>query len=161
MKITPLDIQQAGFRIRFRGYDRQEVDAFLDTVTEDYEGLIRENHSLRERVTDYESQLAEFKKKEAQLTGTLMKAQDLMEEMKQNAQKEAALIVKEAELRAEEMARMAREELTTIQRGILDLKKQKMVYLEKFRSLVGTFQKIIELEEREEERAGSAKTSSS
>ena len=160
MKITPLDIQQAGFRIRFRGYDREEVDAFLDSVTEDYEGLVRENHSLGEKVTDYESQLAEFKKKEAQLTNTLMKAQDLMEEMKQNAQKEAALIVKEAELRAEDMTRMAREEVATIQRGILDLKKQKMHYLEKFRSVINTFQKIIELEEREDEKAGSAKTSS-
>jgi cell division initiation protein len=159
MKITPIDIQQAGFRIRFRGYDRQEVDAFLDSVTEEYEGLIRENHSLREKATDFEGQVIEFRKKEAQLTNALMKAEELMEGMKHSAQKEAALIVKEAELKAEEMTRMAREEIATLQRGILDLKKQKMITLEKFRSIINTFQKIIDLEDREEDRAGSAKAS--
>src|SRR3990170_3856054 len=103
MKITPLDIQQAGFKVKLRGYDRQEVDAFLDSVTEDYEALIRENNALREKVTETENQLAELRKKEATLNNTLMKAQDLVEEMGRSAQKDAELILKEAELKAEEM----------------------------------------------------------
>lgn len=154
MKITPLDIQQAGFKIKLRGYDRQEVDAFLDLVTEDYEAMIRENNALREKVADDENQLTELRKREATLSGTLMKAQDLVEEMKHNAQKDAALIVKEAELKAEEMTRMAREEMAAIQRDVLDLQKQKMLFLEKIRSLIKIFQRVMELEEREEEKGG-------
>ena len=154
MKITPLDIQQAGFKIKLRGYDRQEVDAFLDLVTEDYEAMIRENNALREKVADYESQLIELRKKEATLSGTLMKAQDLVEEMKHNAQKEAELIVKEAELKAEEMTHAAREEMAAIKREVLDLQKQRMLFLEKIRSLIKIFQRTVELEEREEEKGG-------
>jgi len=152
MKITPLDIQQAGFKIKLRGYDRQEVDSFLDLVTEDYEAMIRENNALREKAADYENQLVELRKREATLSGTLMKAQDLVEEMKHNAQKDAALIVKEAELKAEEMTHMAREEMAAIKRDVLDLQKQRMLFLEKIRSLIKIFQRTVELEEREEEK---------
>jgi len=154
MKITPLDIQQAGFKIKLRGYDRQEVDSFLDLVTEDYEAMIRENNALREKAADYENQLTELRKREATLSGTLMKAQDLVEEMKHNAQKDAALIVKEAELKAEEMTHAAREEMAAIKRDILDLQKQRMLFLEKIRSLIKIFQRTVELEEREEEKGG-------
>ncbi|MBI3609330.1 MAG: DivIVA domain-containing protein [Nitrospirae bacterium] len=155
MKITPLDIQQAGFRIKLRGYDRQEVDSFLDAVTEEYEGLIRENAGLREKAAEYENQLTELRKKEATLNNTLMRAQDLVEQMGRNAQKDADLIQKEAELKAEEMTRMAREEMAAIKREILDLQKQKMLFLEKSRSLIRIFQRVLELEEREEEKGGS------
>ncbi|HEY5594083.1 MAG TPA: DivIVA domain-containing protein [Nitrospiria bacterium] len=154
MKITPLDIQQAGFKVKLRGYDRQEVDAFLDSVTEDYEALIRENNALREKVTEYENQLAELRKKEATLNNTLMKAQDLVEEMGHSAQKDAELVLKEAELKAEEMMRSARDEMAVIKREILDLQKQKVVFLEKIRSLIRIFQRVTELEDREDEKTG-------
>lgn len=150
MKITPLDIQQAGFKVRLRGYDRQEVDAFLDAVTEDYEASIRENGVLREKLTGYESQVAELKKKEATLTSTLMKAQELVEGMKHNAQKEAEMVVKEAELKAEALNRSAYEELSAVRREILDLQKQKTLFLERACSLVRIFQRVLESEERED-----------
>ncbi|MBI3597157.1 MAG: DivIVA domain-containing protein [Nitrospirae bacterium] len=121
MKITPLDIQQAGFKVRMRGYDRQEVDSFLDAITEDYEALVRENNA---------------------------------EEMKHVAQKDADLVMKEAELKAEEMIHTAREEMAAIKREILDLQKQRVVFLEKVRSMIKIFQRVVELEDREEEKTG-------
>jgi cell division initiation protein len=153
MKITPLDIQQAGFKVKLRGYDQKEVDAFLDSVTEDYEALIRENNTLREKVTEYETQLTELRKKEATLNNTLMKAQDLVEDMGRNAQKDAELVLKGAELKAEEMLHSAREEMASIKREILDLQKQKVVFMEKIRSLIRIFQRVTELEDREDEKA--------
>ncbi|HUK56705.1 MAG TPA: DivIVA domain-containing protein [Nitrospiria bacterium] len=154
MKITPLDIQQAGFKVRMRGYDRQEVDGFLDAITEDYEALVRENNALREKTAESENQLAELRKKEATLNNTLMKAQDLVEEMKHAAQKDAELIVKEAELKAEGMIHLAREEMIAIKRDILDLQKQRLVFLEKIRSTIKIFQRVVELEDREEDKNG-------
>lgn len=154
MKITPLDIQQAGFKVRMRGYDRQEVDSFLDAITEDYEALVRENNALREKVVESENQLAELRKKEVTLNNTLMRAQDLVEEMKHVAQKDADLVMKEAELKAEEMIHTAREEMAAIKREILDLQKQRVVFLEKVRSMIKIFQRVVELEDREEEKTG-------
>ncbi|HTN43739.1 MAG TPA: DivIVA domain-containing protein [Nitrospiria bacterium] len=154
MKITPLDIQQAGFKVRVRGYDRQEVDSFLDAITEDYEALVRENSTLREKVAESENQLAELRKKEATLNNTLMKAQDLVEEMKHGAQRDADLVLKEAELKAEQMIHGAHEEMAAIRREILDLQKQRVVFLEKIRSMIKIFQRVVELEDREEDKNG-------
>ena len=47
MRITPLDVRNHPFQRRFPGYDREEVDAFLGMVAEDYEGLAREAEGLR------------------------------------------------------------------------------------------------------------------
>ncbi|HEY4486055.1 MAG TPA: DivIVA domain-containing protein [Nitrospiria bacterium] len=152
MKITPLDIQQVGFRIKMRGYDRSEVDAFLDSLTEEYEGLVREANALREKVAEYESQEEEIKKKEAALNSTLLKAQGMIEEMKRTAQKEADLIIREADLKAESICVAARDHLAALKRETLDLQKQKIIFMEKFRSLIRTFERIAEAEEREEER---------
>ncbi len=155
--MTPLDIQQVGFKVRLRGYDRREVDAFLDALAEDYEGLLKENNTLKERLADLEIQVLEFKKKEGTLNNTLMKAQDLVEEMKGHAQREGELIIKEAELKAEETAKAARERLAELRREILDLQKQKLLFMEKTRSLIKTLQRVLDLEEREGEREESGK----
>lgn len=151
MKITPLDIQQIGFKVRIRGYDRREVDGFLDSVTEEYEGLIRENSVLKEKLADFEGQVAELKKKEIALNNTLVKAQDLVEGMKHTAQKDADLVLKEAELKAEGLARLAHEEVASIRGEILDIKKQKAILLEKVRSMVRTFDRVIQMEDEMEE----------
>jgi cell division initiation protein len=148
--MTPLDIQQAGFKVRIRGYDRREVDAFLDALSEDYEGLVKENNALKEKLADLEIQVLEFKKKESTLNSTLMKAQDLVEEMKGHAVREGDLIIKEAELKSEEAAKAARERLAELRREILDLQKQKLLFMEKTRSLIKTLFRVLELEERED-----------
>ena len=67
MKITPLDIQQVAFKIKMRGYDRQEVDSFLDSVTEDYEEVIRDNNRFQEKIVEFENQVSELNKKESGL----------------------------------------------------------------------------------------------
>lgn len=152
MKITPLDIQQARFKVRMRGYDRKEVDSFLDAVTDDYEALVRENNTLREKVGESENQLAELRKKEATLNNTLMKAQDLVQEMKQGAQKDAELVLKEAELKAEGMIRTAHDEVASIKREIIELQKQRVVFLEKIRSVIKVFQRVVEFEDRDEDK---------
>ncbi|MBI3995081.1 MAG: DivIVA domain-containing protein, partial [Nitrospirae bacterium] len=128
----------------------------LDSVTEDYEALIRENNALREKAAETENQLAELRKKEATLNNTLMKAQDLVEEMRHSAQKDAELVLKEAELKAEAVIHSARDEMAAIKREILDLQKQKVVFLEKVRSLIKIFQRVVDLEDREDEKTGSA-----
>lgn len=159
MRITPVDIQQAGFSVRFRGYDRQEVDTFLDTLTEDYETLVRDNHTLRDRRADLESQVNELKKKEALLNNTLVKAQSLVEEMHQNAHKEAELITKEAEIRAEDLIKTANQKIAASRSEILDLQKEKVMFLEKIRSLIRSFQKMVEtIEEQDADLHGRDKS---
>lgn len=151
--ITPIDIQQVGFGVRFRGYDRREVDNFLDALSQDYETLVRENHELRDKTASLEYQLQELKRKESTLSRTLMTAQKIVDQVKQNAEKDADLILKEAELRAEELMKKAEDDRFRLQLEIQGLYKQKALLLEKLRGVLRTFEKTVEMEAGDEPSA--------
>lgn len=151
MKITPLDIQQVEFRNRLRGYDRHQVDQFLEEVAETVESLTRENTALRDKLAATEQQLGELKKTEATLTSTLIATQSLAEELKRAAQRDAELIMKEAELKASELLREARVELTNARRDITEVRKQRLLAIERLRSTLRTFERMLEIEERDED----------
>ncbi len=149
MKITPIDIQQVGFAVRFRGYDRREVDNFLDALVQDYETLIKETQDARERGDALENELMEIKKKEATLNSALVGVQKVVDEMKRNSQKEVDLVLKEAEIKAEEITKGALDDRLRIHQEISELQRQKILFLENVRSLLRTFEKTLEMEEKD------------
>lgn len=149
MKITPLDIQQMVFKTCFRGYDKEEVNRFLEEIAETVEELNRENAVQREKIVFLEQQLTELKRTEATLSNTLVSAQSLAEDVKRSAHREAELVIKEAELKAGEMMRQARVELTNTQRDLSALQKQRLLMVERFRSTLRTFERMLEVEEQE------------
>ncbi len=149
MKITPIDIQQMSFQVKFRGYDRDEVNRFLEELALTVENLNRENSMLRDKVTATEQQVADLRRTEATLSSTLVSAQSLAEEVKRSAQRESELIVKEAELKASEIVRQARVSLSDMQRGLADLQKQRLMLVERFRATLRSFERMLEVEESE------------
>jgi cell division initiation protein len=149
MKITPLDIQQMVFRSRFRGYDKEEVNRFLEELAQTVEELNRDNAISREKIVFLEQQLAELKRTEATLSNTLVSAQSLAEDVKRTAQREADLVMKEAELKAGELIRQARVELTDTQRDLSTLQKQRLLMVERLRATLRTFERMLEVEEHE------------
>ena len=151
MKITPMEIKQSSFKVRMRGYDKEEVDTFLGFLSEEFEVTIKENSSLKERLSSVDDQLSELKKKEHALSSTLLTAHDLVEEIKQASQKEAQLIIKEAELRGEEIIGAARKEMEFLRSEIDGIKRERIVFLEKAKAIVNTFNKIINIEETDHE----------
>ena len=147
MKITPLDIQQRDFKVRIRGYDRQEVQAFLRSVSQAVEQLVKENTQLRERAEQLETQGNDLRRKEATLNDLLMTTQAMTDGLKETARKEADLTLKEAQLKAEDFLKRAHADYVGLQRDILALRKERMLALEKLRALLQTFMKMIEMEE--------------
>ncbi|HLF86573.1 MAG TPA: DivIVA domain-containing protein [Nitrospiria bacterium] len=151
MKITPMEIKQSSFKVRMRGYDKEEVDTFLGFLSDEFEVIIKENSSLKERLSSVDDQLSELKKKEHALSSTLLTAHDLVEEIKQASQKEAQLIIKEAELRGEEIIAATRKEMAFLRSEIEGIKRERIVFLEKAKAIVNTFNKIINIEEIDHE----------
>ena len=149
MGITPLDIQQMVFRVGFRGFDKDEVNHFLEEVAQTVESLNLSATTQRERILLLEQQLAELKRTESTLSSTLLSAQTLADDLKRNAQREADLIVKEAELKAGELIRQARVELTDTQRDLLALQKQRLLMVERLRASLRMFERMLEVEEQE------------
>ena len=149
MKITPHDVQQQEFKSRLRGYDCEEVEAFLRTVSDAMEDLVKENAALKEDLEATHGQVEALRLKESALNDLLVSTQRMTENLKQAAQREADLILKEAELKAEDVLKKTQEEYGILQREILMIQRQRVMALEKFRAMLQSFQKMIELEELE------------
>ncbi len=152
MRITPLEIQQKQFPIKFRGFDVEEVYAFLEVIRQEMEELLRDNASLKERLHQAETTLQEYRDMENTLRETLMTAQQMVEDYKTNARKEAELIVKEAELRADAIVREAQDKVVKIHEDIVDLKGIRTHFKEELKRLIESHLKMLEFDEvREEE----------
>jgi cell division initiation protein len=149
MRITPLDIQQMVFKVAFRGYDKEEVNRFLEELAQTVESLNRDHAVQREKIVFLEQQLAELKRTEATLSSTLLSAQSLAEDVKRNAQREADLVIKEAEQKAGELIHQARVELTDTQRDLTSLQKQRLLMVERLRASLRMFERMLEVEEQE------------
>lgn len=136
MKVTPLDIQQKRFHVAFRGYERTEVEAFLDVVREEMEELVREVTQLREFHENYGDRMREHREREETLKSTLLTTHKLAEDIKESSRKEAALIVKDAELKYQQTLERAREEKVRLESDIQVLQRRKHHFLQDMKKMI-------------------------
>lgn len=122
MRVVPLDLRQHKFKTVFRGFDRTEVVALLTEAADDYEHALREIDRLRQDVSRMEGALSEHREREATLRNTLTTAQKLADDLKDAAQSEAKLIVREAQGRSDLLLQKAQVRLEQIERDISELK---------------------------------------
>ncbi|MCX8034237.1 MAG: DivIVA domain-containing protein [Thermodesulfovibrio sp.] len=150
MRITPLDIQQKQFKVKFRGFDMEEVYNFLEIIREDLEEILKENSMLKEKVTILENQLEEYRKIEQSIRDTLMTAQKLVDEYQTNMRKEAELIIKEAELKAENILKEAQEKVVKIHEDIVDLKGIRRHFKEEIKRLIESHLRMLDFDKERE-----------
>lgn len=150
MRLTPLDIQQKQFPMRFRGFDVDDVYSFLELVREELEELLRENASLKEQMARTDAQMAEYKRMEGTLRETLLTTQQMVDDYKTNARKEAELIIKEAELKADGMVKDAQERVVKIHEDIVDLKGIRRHFKEEIKRLIDSHMKMLEFDKERE-----------
>ena len=122
MRISPMDMRQQRFKTAMRGYDRTEVVAFLTEAADDYEHAMREIDRLRGDLMRMEALLAEHRERENNLRDTLLTAQRLSEELKDSAQTEAKLIVREAQGRADALLQKAQVRLDELDHDCNEMK---------------------------------------
>jgi cell division initiation protein len=144
MRVTPLDIRKQEFKKVMRGLDSEEVYAFLNTIAEEYEAVLSDNKNLRERIVAIEERLNEYKAIETNLRNTLITAEKLTQEAKENARREASLMIREAEMEADRAAETIRANTSQLRREILELKKNKDNYLTRLKTLVDSHRKMID-----------------
>jgi cell division initiation protein len=148
MKISPLDIQQQQFKVKtFRGLDPDDVDAFLQAVAGEMEGLIRENSQMKEQQSRQSRDMLDMAEKERELRETLLSAQRVIEEMKANARKEAELIVSEAEIKGERIVADAERQLGELKCRIEEVRRQKIQFEMSFKGLLESFSRQVSSDE--------------
>lgn len=148
MRISPLEIQQKNFKTKLRGFDMEEVYGFLEIVREEMEDLLRENSNLKENIQRAESQIKEYRDMETTLRETLMTAQQMVEDYKINARKEAELLVREAESKADSVIKEAHERVIKIHEDITDMKGIRRHFREELKRLVEGHLRMLETDER-------------
>jgi cell division initiation protein len=150
LNITPVDIKNQKFGKTFRGYDPSEVDAFMEAICSTLEELIKQNAELKEKLSSVESTLKGYTDLEGNLKQALVTAQKAAEEIRGNAQKEAQLLMRETQMKAERRLEESYNLLSRLRKQIADLDNLKKEYLIRLRSLLDTHRNIVESMEKEE-----------
>jgi len=149
MRITPLDVRKQEFRRIMRGLDSDEVYAFLATVADEYEAVLNDNKALRERLLELDDKVQEYRSIERTLRDTLLTAERVTVESKDNARREASLIVKEAQLEAERALRNITSEAARLRQEVQRLRSQRDGYLAKMKVVAESHVKFIESAEND------------
>lgn len=135
--ITPLDIENKRFAKQMvNGYSVEEVDDFLDELTEEYSKNYKEVNELRTKVEELDKSLVQYKTIESTLQNTLVMAQSTAEEVKNVAKQKADQIVNEAKANAQKQVDELNNEIILKQKELDDVKKQFDIYKAKMESLL-------------------------
>ena len=134
--LTPLDIDNKKFSRSMRGYSVEEVDDFLEELTNDYERLYRENAEYKEQIEQGVKDLEHYRNVEHTLQNTLVMAQATAEDMKSMAQKQADQIIRDAQNEARRSVDELNKEEFEVRRRLEDLKRQFDVYKAKMEALL-------------------------
>jgi cell division initiation protein len=154
MKVTPLEIRQQQFPLRFRGLDPAEVDKFLELVASDMEDLVRENARLRDGLAKKDQDLQRMQQGEDELKKALMAIQQIREEWIGRAEKQAEQVVMESELKAKQLQVEAERRLESLQHDVHELKRQRHQLVSEIRHILEEHLRVLDtIEEADGESA--------
>lgn len=145
VNLTPLDIQQQKFKTRFRGFDIHEVDVFLDQMADAFEVLRKQNEGLKEEIRRLQQEIQGYKNREDAFKRALLNSQKVIDQMKDNAQKSAELLIAEAEVKAEKILNKAHNRLAQLHEDIAELKRQRMQIEVQIGSVIEAHTKLLEI----------------
>lgn len=148
--LTPLEIQKQNFTKSFKGYNPAEVNGYLHIVAEEIERLIRDVDRLSRENAMLREDLHDHNQRERILKDTLLAAQQVSEEVKNNARKEAELIVKDAELLSDRLVSQVMSRVGDLERMIQDLKIERRAARNKLQATLDTIQQLIMLDAEQE-----------
>jgi cell division initiation protein len=145
MKFTPFGIKNQEFNKSVRGYDKDEVHAFLERLSDEFEKLQIENDKLKVDGERYEEQLKEYKRIEKNLQQALLNTTESSNKAVDSAKKQTALIIKEAELKAAQLLEKAKENANGIRDSVLKLREEKKLLIARIKALIETQSNLLEL----------------
>lgn len=136
MKISPQDINTQEFRRSLRGYDMDEVDAFLAQVADELEVHIQENLHLKDRIKVLEERVAEYQKLDERLKETLVTAQEMKEEIAKASQHRVEAAAAQARAEAQSIVADAHKKLVRIQAQVDDLRRYRDSFIIRYKAFL-------------------------
>ncbi len=149
MGITAAVIQQKEFTTRFRGFDVQEVDNFLDEVGKEVEVLKATVNEFKNENHQLDLENKGYKTREDSMKKVMLQSQEVLEQMKNNAKKSAEAIVANAEVEAEKILNRAHQRLSQLYSDITELKRQRMQIEVQISSVIESHSKLLDMGKEE------------
>jgi len=134
--LTPLDVRRYEFGTAMRGYDRARVDQFREQVAEELERLARVNQDLDAKAKSFHEQLRAFRERDKAINEALVSAQQLRGEIREQAERESQLLIREARLDAEKIVEESRADVRRMQDQLVSLERSRRTYLAQIRILL-------------------------
>jgi DivIVA domain-containing protein len=134
--LTPLDVRRYEFGKALRGYDPERVNQFRDQVAEELERLSRINQELESRARGFHEQLKAFRDRDKAINDALVTAQQLRGDIREQADKEAQLILREARAEADRILEGARSESRRIEDQLSSLERSRRTFLSQLRLMI-------------------------
>lgn len=151
MKLTPVDIQQHQFRVKFRGFDVQEVDNFLDQMADAFGALLDEQDRLKAEIERIKSEVQGYREREENFKRIMLASQKTIEQMKENARKRAEVIIAEAEVKAEKILNKSHTRLAQLHEDIAELKRQRTQIEIQIRSVLEAHGRLLDMSNEEKQ----------
>jgi len=136
MKIAPIDIAHKTFTRKVMGLDADEVGDFLRDIADQMEEIIRERNTLKEMVRQRDLQIMEFKERDEGLKATIQTATKMSEQIRIDAEREAKLVIGDAQQKGEMIIKDSRDSLKKVYQEISDIKRLRMQFEVNLRSLI-------------------------
>jgi cell division initiation protein len=152
MKLTPIDIQQRQFSLRFRGFDVREVDAFLEELAEAVETLLMENRRLEDTMERQKQETQAYREREEAFKRAMLNSQKVLDQMNENARKSGELVIADAEVKAEQILQRAYNRLAQLQEDISELKRQRVQVEAQIQAVLNSHTRLLNMG-REEAKA--------
>ena len=131
--LTPLDVRRYEFGKALRGYDPQRVEQFREQVATEMERLARQIQELEAKVRGLQEQLRSFRERDKALNDALVSAQQLRTEIRQQSEREAELIMREARSAAERQLDDARSDLRRVEEALVSMERSRRAFLAQLR----------------------------
>ena len=134
--LTSLDVRRFDFGRSLRGYNPEKVEQFRDQVAEEIERLVRINSDLDTKARSFHEQLRAFRERDKALNEALITAQQLRAEVRDQAEREAQLVLKEAHAEGDRLIEAARAEVRRMEQELDSLDRSRRTYLAQMRTLL-------------------------
>lgn len=134
--LTPLDVRRYDFGSALRGYDKARVDQFREQVAEELDRLTRLNQELDGKAKGFHEQLRAFRERDKALNDALVSAQQLRAEIREQAERESQLILREARAEGDRMLEATRTEIRRLAEQIEQLDRVRRAYLSQLRAMI-------------------------
>ena len=149
MKVSPISIKKQEFNKVLRGYDKDEVQAYLEKLSDEFEALQKENESLKNDLEESAAKLAEFRKIEKNLQDTLLKAQESSSKSIESTKKQTGLMIKEAEIKASQLLEKAKESANEIRNAVINLREERDLIIANLKSIINSQAHLLEMKVEE------------